>query len=150
MTKIFLGNYMESLMIAPCGMNCNICIGHMREKNTCNGCRSKEGYRSGGCTNCVIFNCEKLALTNSGFCYDCPTYPCYRMKQLDKRYSTRYGMSMFENLAFIKENGMEAFLKHEEERWACPECGAKLSVHRKKCLQCGAERNDLGRITNKD
>jgi hypothetical protein len=118
----------------------------MREKNTCNGCRSKEGYRSGGCTKCVIFNCEKLAETDSGFCYDCPTYPCARMKQLDARYRKNYGMSMMENLAFIKEHDMDAFLKREEERWKCPECGAQLSVHRKECLNCGKPRKDHPQI----
>jgi rubrerythrin len=62
------------------------------------------------------------------------------MKNLDKRYRTKYGMSMFENLAFIKEYGLDAFIKYEEERWACPECGATLSVHRKECLNCGEPR----------
>lgn len=127
---------MNKLLIAPCGINCNVCIGHIREKNKCNGCRSQEGYRSGGCTNCVIFNCEKLKNTASGFCYDCPTYPCARMKQLDKRYRTNYGMSMLENLAFIKEHGMADFLAKEKERWKCPTCGETLSVHRKECMGC--------------
>jgi ribosomal protein L37E len=62
------------------------------------------------------------------------------MKNLDKRYRTKYGMSMFENLAFIKEMGLEAFLKHEEERWKCPECGATFSVHRTVCVTCGHPR----------
>lgn len=131
---------MNALNIAPCGMNCALCIGHIREKNRCYGCRSKDGYVTGSCSKCVIVHCDKLAKTRSGFCYECPIYPCYRMKQLDKRYRTRYGMSMFENLANIKEYGMEAFLAREEERWACPECGTTLSVHRKACLNCGWER----------
>jgi hypothetical protein len=28
-------------MIAPCGMNCGICIGHLREKRPCGGCFKK-------------------------------------------------------------------------------------------------------------
>ena len=27
-------------LIAPCGMNCRLCLGQIREKNTCPGCRS--------------------------------------------------------------------------------------------------------------
>jgi ssDNA-binding Zn-finger/Zn-ribbon topoisomerase 1 len=56
--------------------------------------------------------------------------------ETDKRYSTKYGMSMFENLAFIKENGLENFLKLEEKKWTCPNCGSGLSVHRDNCLIC--------------
>ena len=26
-------------LIAPCGMNCNICMAYLREKNKCPGCR---------------------------------------------------------------------------------------------------------------
>ncbi len=131
---------MNALMIAPCGMNCHICIGHMREKNTCPGCNENRENQTKYRSRCTIANCEKLAATESGFCYDCPTYPCARLKQLDNRYRTNYGMSMFENLAIIKENGIEEFLKHEEERWKCKSCGKILSVHRKKCLSCGVPR----------
>ena len=131
---------MNALMIAPCGMNCALCIGHIREKKPCAGCnenrKNQVEYRS----RCTIANCEKLAATESGFCYDCPTYPCARLKQLDTRYRTNYGMSMLENLAFIRDEGVDAFLAREEERWKCKSCGAILSVHRKKCLECGIER----------
>jgi hypothetical protein len=29
-------------------------------------------------------------------------------------------MSMLENLAFIKDQGTDAFLQKEEEKWQCP------------------------------
>ena len=45
---------------------------------------------------------------------------------------------MIENLAYIKMHGLESFLKHEEERWKCSECGAGLCVHRDFCLNCKA------------
>ena len=127
-------------MIAPCGMNCHICIGHLREKNTCAGCNENRKNRVEYRSRCTIANCEKLAATESGFCYDCPTYPCARLKQLDTRYRTNYGMSMLENLAFIRDEGMVAFLEKEEKRWKCDACGATLSVHRKMCVECGVER----------
>ncbi|MCK4531071.1 MAG: DUF3795 domain-containing protein [Candidatus Marinimicrobia bacterium] len=132
---------MIASMIAPCGMNCHICIGHLREKNQCAGCNENRKKQVEYRSRCTITNCEKLAATESGFCYDCPTYPCARLKQLDTRYRTNYGMSMLENLAFIRDEGMDAFLAHEDKRWTCKHCGAKLSVHRKVCLQCGKERS---------
>ncbi|MBN1927586.1 MAG: DUF3795 domain-containing protein [Prolixibacteraceae bacterium] len=124
-------------LIAPCGMNCGICIGHLREKKPCGGCLKKDdGNKPKYCRSCVIVNCELLAKTSSGFCYDCEKFPCTRLKNLDKRYQTKYGMSMIENLKNIQEKGLEAFISVEEERWKCRVCGTRLSVHRDFCLSC--------------
>ena len=131
---------MNKSLIAPCGMNCALCIGHIREKNPCEGCGGNGFNKPNACRNCSVVLCEKRKATESGFCYDCSIFPCARMKQLDTRYRTRYGMSMFENLAFIQEHGLDAFLKHEEERWKCTSCGESLSVHRTECLNCGQPR----------
>lgn len=127
-------------LIAPCGMNCGLCIGHLREKKPCGGCfKIDDEHKPKVCRSCIIVNCELLAETESGFCYDCEKFPCARLKNLDKRYRSKYGMSMLENLAHIKMHGLESFLKNEEERWKCRECGAGLSVHRDFCLSCKAE-----------
>lgn len=129
------------ILIAPCGMNCGICIGHLREKKPCGGCfKIEDENKPGNCRSCAIANCEFLSKTESGFCYECEKYPCARLKRLDKRYRTKYGMSMIENLDFVKKSGMEAFLKNEQERWTCKECGAGLCVHRELCLKCKAVR----------
>ena len=128
-------------MIAPCGMNCGLCIGHLREKRPCGGCfRNDDENKPTVCRSCIIVNCPLLTETTSGFCYECPKFPCTRLKNLDKRYRTKYGMSMLENLAHIKSQGMEAFLKKEEEKWKCKVCGAGLSAHRDYCLICKAQQ----------
>jgi hypothetical protein len=123
-------------LIAPCGMNCGICLGYLREKNHCSGCRDDNKSYPAYCVSCIIKNCALLRETESGFCYECIKYPCRRLKQLDKRYRTRYGMSMIENLIFIREEGVAAFTEKERVRWTCPRCGATLCVHRKFCLSC--------------
>lgn len=124
-------------LIAPCGMNCGLCIGHLRDKRPCGGCFKKsDENKPKVCRSCKIANCEFLAETSSGFCHDCKKYPCARLKNLDKRYRTKYGMSMIENLSFIKNNGLEEFLKTEEEKWKCRVCGSGLCVHRDFCLNC--------------
>ncbi|WP_066688246.1 DUF3795 domain-containing protein [Christensenella intestinihominis] len=126
---------MEKSMIAPCGMNCELCVSRQRKKKKCPGCRGGDGNKPAGCVNCVIRNC--VSLPKSGFCYDCERR-CARLKSLDKRYRTKYGMSMLENLEDISESGIEAFVRREEKRWMCPSCGATLCVHRDVCLSCGA------------
>ena len=129
-------------MIAPCGMNCGICIGHLREKRTCSGCFKKDDEnKPKHCRSCIIVNCEFLEKTAWGFCFECEKYPCARLKRLDKRYRENYGMSMIENLEGIKNIGLEKFLQKEEKRWTCKNCGSGLCVHRDFCLNCKAKRS---------
>lgn len=124
----------ERSLIAPCGMNCGTCIAYMRPENKCSGCRHPEKGKAR--INCVIKNCDLLEETDSKFCFDCQKYPCMRLKQLDKRYRTRYSTSFLDNLIMIKEKGIDFFLDFETNRRNCPECGATLSVHRNYCLAC--------------
>jgi hypothetical protein len=128
-------------MIAPCGMNCGLCIGHMREKRKCPGCREMDAYESSYGRKCIIRSCQILKINNLKFCSDiCEKYPCLRLKNLDKRYKTRYGMSMIENLGNIERLGIEKFIESEQSRWKCSECGELLCVHRNSCLNCGTNR----------
>jgi hypothetical protein len=126
----------EKAMIAPCGMNCGSCIAFMRPKNRCPGCWVEDQQKSKACVQCIIKNCAHLENTDTKFCYDCPKYPCPRLKQLDKRYSTKYRTSFLQNLMMIKENGIEHFLDFETKRRTCPNCGSTLSVHKGHCLAC--------------
>lgn len=132
---------MNASLIAPCGMNCGICIGHMREKNKCPGCNAMDEEKPGYCRKCIIKNCPVLKEKNLNFCSDkCEKYPCLRLKNLDKRYRTKYGMSMIENLENIKNKGIEKFVESELYRWKCPKCGELLCVHRTSCIMCDERR----------
>ncbi len=122
-------------LIAPCGMNCGLCIGYLREKNRCPGCRTEDaGSLPRSCAGCSIRTCEDRT---GDYCYDCAGYPCPRLRRLDKRYTTKCRMSMLENLREIRERGIAAFVEQEEARWRCPQCGSILSVHRDRCPHCG-------------
>ena len=104
-------------LIAPCGMNCNLCLGYLREKNKCPGCNSIDNKNSYH-VRCMIRNCQILQQNNWKYCSSkCDKFPCTRLKNLDKRYRTKYGMSMIENLNHIDEKGIEEFLRQEEKRW---------------------------------
>ncbi len=125
-------------LIAPCGMNCALCMAYQREKNRCPGCRQSDELKPRSCVSCIIKNCDRL--NEEGYCISCEKLPCRRMKQLDKRYRTKYGMSMIENLEFIEKKGMDRFLEKEAVKWRCPGCGGLFSVHRDKCLSCGTPK----------
>jgi hypothetical protein len=128
-------------MIAPCGMNCGLCAGYLREKNPCPGCRSRTVKKPTYCKTCIIKNCLILMKNKLKFCSDkCDKYPCKRLKGLDKRYKLKYGMSMIENLENIKKLGIKKFTENEDERWKCSKCGKTLCVHRPQCINCGAKR----------
>ena len=124
-------------LIAPCGMNCGLCMGYVRDKNRCLGCRAGDEGKAKSCLACTIRNCEVLQSGESDFCGDCDTFPCPRLKRLDVRYRTKYRMSMLENLQAIRDVGIEAFVVSEQERWACPECDGLQCVHTPECVYCG-------------
>jgi hypothetical protein len=128
------------LLIAPCGMNCGICMAFLREKNKCPGCRGFDLYKPVTRTQCKIKNCSTFKKDKSQFCFVCDEFPCDRLKHLDKRYRTKYKMSMIENLGHIKKLGLKKFVADEESRWACPECGGVVCVHKGYCYSCGKKK----------
>lgn len=131
---------MDKELIAPCGMNCGICMAYLREKNKCPGCAQIDPYLKSYRRRCIIRNCETIKSNESGFCYECESYPCKRLRQLDKRYTTKYHMSMLENLEMIKNEGIDALLAREAEKWRCPECGGIVSCHNGICYSCGLDK----------
>ena len=132
---------MRKEMIAPCGMNCSVCIANLGKKydihkhginrKYCDGCRPRG-------KNCLHMAnvCEKVVKGQIEFCYECEDFPCKRLKSLDKRYRTKYHLSMIENLRYIQEHGMNEFLKKEEDKWACKECHELICCHNGLCLNC--------------
>ncbi|HER08793.1 MAG TPA: DUF3795 domain-containing protein [Bacteroides sp.] len=122
--------------IAPCGMNCRLCIGYVRDKNKCDGCLTPDTKCSRQCT--LRFCTERMGK----YCdHNCVSFPCQRLTNLDKRYRTKYGMSMIENLEQIEMLGIRQFVRNENARWVCPVCGELICVHRPVCLKCGTKRN---------
>jgi hypothetical protein len=109
---------MKTNLIAPCGMNCSLCVAFLRDKNTCPGCRNITEDTSKYRLNCIIKNCDQLKKNNWKYCSDkCENFPCKRLKDLDKRYRNKYQMSMIENLENIKKLGIRKFIEKEKKRW---------------------------------
>ncbi len=132
---------LNSMLIAPCGMNCGLCSGYLRGKNQCPGCRGEDEKMPRYCVMCRIKTCEELAASEEEFCHACDKFPCTRLRQLGKRYRTKYGMSMIENLGTIREIGLDEFVTREKKRWMCSECGNLICVHKEDCLVWGRARD---------
>jgi hypothetical protein len=124
-------NAFRTTLIAPCGMDCAICMAYLRQKNRCGGCYAPDRKCN---RNCTISACRKV----QGRCHpDCGEFPCRRLSQLDTRYRTKYHMSMLDNLETIRKEGIRAFVKSERERWTCKACGMTIDVHHYRCSACG-------------
>jgi hypothetical protein len=130
--------------IAPCGMNCGVCIAYLRDKNRCPGCKGDSDTKSPHCVQCSIKNCGKLKASGGKYCFSCGEFPCKRLRHLDQRYRTKYGMSMIDNLRSIEKDGINTFVTNERRRWKCRHCGNIVSVHRAECLVCSTKKNCLG------
>ncbi|MFO7611940.1 MAG: DUF3795 domain-containing protein [Clostridia bacterium] len=135
---------MEEQLIAPCGMNCSLCVSYQAMKNDL----KNKGFNRKYCPGCIprgkncTFMSDQCNLVGKGlvrFCLECEAFPCNRLKSIDKRYSDKYNMSMIENLRSIEENGMEAFLREQEAAWRCPECGGLICCHNGLCMSCNLE-----------
>jgi len=136
---------MKTELIAPCGMNCAVCSGYLaltydtKSKGIrmpyCKGCRPRD-------KKCAFLKkkCELLLNNQVTFCYECKDFPCERLKRLDKRYQMFFRMSMIENLKFIQKSGTAAFLKMQETKWRCPECGQVICCHNGMCFNCSLDK----------
>ncbi len=124
-------------LIAPCGMNCNICMAYLREKNRCVGCRGTNTNKPVTRVRCKIKTCKVFRKGEAKFCFECKNFPCDNLKHLDKRYRTRYNMSMTENLENIRGFGIRQFLRKEDLKWTCDECAGTICVHKGACIECG-------------
>lgn len=140
--KILYPQMFNASMMAACGMNCSLCLAYQREKKPCAGCNGEDTNKPQHCVVCRIKNCAGLGDGEAKFCFVCAKFPCARLKQLDKRYRLKYGMSMIENLVSIRDLGMDEMIRREMLRWQCPGCGGVICVHSEHCMYCGWVRSD--------
>ena len=132
---------MESLnkasLVASCGMNCRVCIAYLRENNKCVGCRGADINKPVTRVRCKIKTCKTFQNGKTKFCFECKEFPCDNLIHLDRRYRTKYNMSMIENLEYIRDFGIKKFLRNEDLRWTCSHCAGTICVHKGSCIDCG-------------
>jgi len=127
-------------MLAPCGITCAACYAHVRKKKPCPGCNGEESAKPGYCNRCKIKTCA--ANRGVAFCFECASFPCALVKQIDKRYRLKYKISLIENGIRAKTVGAEKHLLEEKEKWTCAACGGVVSLHSRICSECGSELAD--------
>jgi len=122
-------------------MDCSLCSAYLAFLNSI----PKKRGRISHCAGCRLRNkqcaflkghCERLKKGEVEFCFQCSIYPCERLGRLDQRYRRNFGMSLIQNLEDIRALGVAGFMREQQERYGCPTCGGRISVHNKKCFHC--------------
>ncbi|MBN2425603.1 MAG: DUF3795 domain-containing protein [Calditrichaceae bacterium] len=105
----------------------------------CDGCLSG-GKLAAHCQNCAIRKCAANKQKDSR-CTDCEELPCYRITNLINMGHYLHRQEYLPNLKKIREMGVQKWIKYEEERWRCPQCGMPMSWYDAECVRCGAPRS---------
>ena len=129
-------------MIAPCGLDCSLCMFAQAKEKPCLGCNVDSDSKPAFCASwCKIIPCEKRLKNGYEFCDECPDYPCEDMMERETRYTTAYPLkeSPMQNLKDIRAMGMEAFLEQQRKRFTCAKCGGPICIHNGICRDCGSK-----------
>jgi len=118
----------RTTLIAPCGMDCAICMAHLRTKNPCGDCYTPERQRR---RNCPIFTCGKV---KGRYHHTCDTFPAVGLSS----WTNDTGRDWHEYALRTPQRSVwmasVAFVKNERERWTCQECGGTIDVHHWCCF----------------
>jgi hypothetical protein len=108
----------------------------------CNGCRAVHivGWARDPewGRNCRILHCLKTQKLET--CADCAQHSeCDRWRTLSEECEKR-GIDLKENLRQMTGPGIDDWLKAQDERWRCQNCGQRVvaSFEDPKCHHCGA------------
>jgi len=121
-------------LLAPCGLNCLLCYKHLSAKNPCPGCRQEGAGKPAHCQRCSRKECAQSK--GLAHCFQCEQFPCKLIKNLERTYSKRYGVSLIENGRMARARGLEQFMQQERGRWSCSECEGIVCMHDGQCSDC--------------
>ena len=104
----------------------------------CDGCLSN-GKIAAHCQSCVMRKCaeEKQGVTR---CSDCTDFPCSLITDFNNDGRLHHA-ELLDNLRQIRKMGVNKWVKYEEERWRCPQCGLPVSWYDSECARCGTPRS---------
>lgn len=155
-------------LMAPCGLYCGVCAVYTAHRDSnlkfkelllqvyqgkfggkgklpgadkmsvedirCRGCLSEETFVH--CGRCDIRKCNQ----DKGYdgCHQCESFPCGFIDDFPMEVGKK---AILRAVPFRREAGTEEWVKAEEERYVCPECGNKVFRGVVKCNQCRVKLN---------
>ncbi len=100
----------------------------------CNGCLSDNRFFH--CKQCEIRSCVKSKQIEG--CFQCDSFPC----DFIENFSMTVGKKVILRcVPYIEKVGIEQWIKDEEARYVCPECGNKVFRGAMRCNKCKAVIN---------
>ncbi|MDX9946674.1 MAG: DUF3795 domain-containing protein [Bacteroidales bacterium] len=114
----------------------------------CDGCLSG-GQIAFHCQRCPMKVCA-AGKQNVTRCSDCKELPCHHVTNMINT-GLLHRAEYLPNLEKIREMGVQEWVKYEEDRWRCPQCGLPMSWYDAECVRCGATRSQkLFKLYNSD
>lgn len=123
---------MKTSQYGPCGLFCGAC-----GATDCDGClidNIDDWVRQ-----CKFRNCAKER--NVDFCCHCGGYPCDEIHEfMNDKWPHHWTIKP--NLEYIKNNGVDKWLRAQRQQWSCNRCGAETVWYQKNC-SCGQKLNSF-------
>ena len=148
---------------SPCGLYCGVCAIYIAARDNNN--RLKEGlvnlYKGGTPGKGTLPNCENLSTADihcggclsddlfmhcrqceirdcnkeKGYtgCHECDDFPCQHIDNFPMAVGKKV---ILRSVPYRREFGTEKWVRDEEARYICPECGNKVFRGVIKCNQC--------------
>lgn len=119
---------MKERFDSVCGIYCGAC-----STPGCNGCKIiNENHWS---PDCEIIKCAHTKEVDA--CPFCSEHPCDKIMQAEKDEYVHH-KTILPNGERIKEIGLDAWLKEQEDRWSCKQCGKRYTWFESNCRSCGS------------
>ena len=139
-------------LLAHCGLYCGVCAiyiahrdnndkskeklagayGVAQEEVKCEGCLSDTPFVY--CKSCKIKDCAN----EKGYegCHQCDDFPCEHIDNFPVPTGKKV---ILRSVPHRREVGTEAWVKAEEDRYKCPECGNATFRGARRCKECKTE-----------
>ena len=151
--------------VSPCGLYCGVCAIHIAHRDNnekfkkrlvnlykggvpgkgtlpnsenlitddirCGGCLSDDLFMH--CRQCVIRDCtQKKGIAG---CHQCGEFPCAHIENFSMAVGKKV---ILRSVPHRRKVGTEKWIRDEEARYVCPECGNKVFRGVVKCNRCRA------------
>ena len=124
---------LDTVMFAPCGFNCALCIKHISGSNPCPGCLIDSKNKAKSALKCKIKACletQRVKITGS-----------MKGDYHDKNNQKRNQFSTLENAKRIQNTGINKIMAQDAEEWRC-DCGGVISIQKRVCSECQKPKED--------
>ena len=107
------------------------------EEIRCDGCLSDHLHRD--CIDCKhgFRRCaEEKKVT---WCFQCSDFPCQRLEAFKDIHAINgiwHHKKVIDHLQFMKQHGVEEWVKNQDREGACSNCGKMLFWYSRQCPRC--------------